>query len=146
MVKRTELRKHLENGLKNKTIAADRIWHERRVGFDFQEMPAINIIWANSETDRDDRWEYSRFTIAGVIIQKEYDCGDGGFGLVSQLDEFDAEIKNCLNCIKIPGCNRLKIVNTNLDFNAEGQSMFASCWTSVEIQSELPQPWGINQF
>lgn len=141
---RSELRKHLELGLKNKTMANDRIWHERRVGFDYQELPAINIIWANADTDRDDRWQYHRFTIAGVLVQEQYECSDGGFSLVQKLDQFDEEIKQNILCIKIPGCNRVKIMNTNLDFTAEGQSMMASCWTSIEIQSELPMPYGIN--
>lgn len=137
--RRTQFRMALAQALKNKTLAADRIWHERRVPFGFEEMPAINIVFASpDQNDTDDRWEFQRFTVAGVLVQEDYRCDDGGLAFAAKVDEFDAQIKACLWCLRVPGCVQVQIERSYSEFSAEGQSMFASCWTTVMFQSELP--------
>lgn len=136
---RSQFRQELAKALKNKTMAADRIWHERRVPFGFEEMPAINIIFASpDQNDTDERWEYHRFTVAGVLVQDNYRCDDGGLSFAMRVDEFDAQIKAQLRCLRIPGCTMSQIERSFMEFTAEGNAMYASAWTSIVFQTEAP--------
>lgn len=139
MSPRTELRKALETALRSAlTMAGTRIWHERRVGFNLEELPAINILTADVEEQFDETrmWESYRFTVACLLVQDEYNSTDGGFEFVAKLDEFEHQVRRALSCMRVPGCKMSFVDKTTTNFDAEGQSMFASAWVSVLFKTE----------
>lgn len=138
---RTVLRKAIERALRvNPTMADSRIFHERRVGFSVEELPAVNILMAEQETQfsEDRRWEMYRFTVAALLVQDQYNPEDGGFEFVAKLDEFEAQVRKALGCLKVSGCRMNFVDKTTQNYDAEGQSMFASAWVSVMFQTEAP--------
>ena len=141
MIVRTQLRKAIETALRaNPTMAGPRIWHERRVGFNLEELPAINILSADVDEQFDETrmWESYRFTVAALLVQDEYNPEDGGFAFIAKLDEFEDQVRRALSCLRVPGCRMSFVEKTTNHLDAEGQSMFASAWVSVLFITEAP--------
>lgn len=138
---RTELRKAIERALRVKpTMAGPRIWHERRVGFNIEELPAINILAAEADPQftADRSFEFYRFTVAALLAQNEYNPADGGIRFAETLDSFENQVRAALECLRVPGCRMSFVDKTQMNFDAEGQTTFASSWVSVLFQTEAP--------
>ena len=136
-MKRSDMRKALEAALKNKTSVGSRVFHERRVAFGIEELPAINIVFSEPEQpSQDDMWERTVFTVAGVLKQEEYNCADGGLAFACEVDALLDEIKDLLTCLRVKGCAKISVGSANMSFSAEGRGMMASAWVSVEFTTE----------
>ncbi len=136
-MKRPEMRRALEACVKNKTAAAHRVFHERRVPFGVEELPAINIVFnAPEQPTEDDMWETTTFTVAGILKQEEYNETDGGLAFACEVDSLLDEIKALLLCMPLAGCTKIDIGRANMSFSAEGRGMMASAWVDVEFITE----------
>jgi hypothetical protein len=136
-VKRPEMREALQDALKNKTAAAHRVFHERRVAFGIEELPAINIVFSSPERpSEDDMWETTTFTVAGILKQEEYNAVDGGLAFACETDNLLDEIKAAITCMRLNGCAKIDVGAANMTFSAEGRGMMASAWVVVEFTTE----------
>lgn len=136
-MKRQDMRIAIEDCLKNKTAAMHRVFHERRVPFGIEELPAINIVFnAPEQPSVDDMWESTTFTVAGILKQDEYNSTDGGLAFACAVDALLDEIKSLLLCVPLTGCSKIDIGRANMSFSAEGRGMMANAWVDVEFTTE----------
>lgn len=134
---RTDMRRALAAAVKNKTNAGSKIFHERRVPFGIEELPAINIIFADPETPApDDSWTYTQFTVAGVVKQPDYNAEDGGLGFAADVDAMLDQLKAALSCIRLQGCVAVEVQRASMNFSAEGRGMLGSAWVTVQFTTE----------
>ncbi len=136
-MKRPDMRRALEAALKNKTAAAHRVFHERRVPFGVEELPAVNIVFsAPEQPTEDDMWDRTTFTVAGVLKQEAFNPTDGGLAFACAVDALVDEIKAALLCMRLSGCAKIDVGRVNMSFSAEGRGMIASAWVEVEFMTE----------
>ncbi len=134
---RTDMRMALAAAVKNKTSAGSKIFHERRVAFGVEELPAINIIFSESETpSSDESWNYTNFTVAGIIKQSDYDAEDGGLGFAADVDTMLDQLKAALSCIRLKGCVAVEVERASMNFSAEGRGMLGSAWVTMRFTTE----------
>jgi hypothetical protein len=136
-VNRTAMRVALAAAVKNKTSAGSKVFHERRVAFGVEELPAINIVFAESETPApDEAWNYTNFTVAGIIKQADYNAEDGGLSFAADVDTMLDELKAALSCIRLNGCVAVQVERASMSFSAEGRGMMGSAWVTVQFTTE----------
>lgn len=131
------MRTALAAALKNKTAAAGRIFHERRVAFGVEELPAINIIFSEPEApSQDDAWTYTYFTVAGIVKQDDYNAEDGGLSFAATVDKMLDDLSGALGCLKLAGCAAIQQQRASMNFSAEGRGMMATAHITVQFTTE----------
>lgn len=131
------MRRALAAAVKNKTEAGGRVFHERRVPFGIEELPAINIVFSEPETpSNDEAWTYTHFTVAGIIKQQDYNAEDGGLAFAEQADTMLDQLQAALACIRLQGCAAVQVQRASMNFSAEGRGMMGSAWVTVQFTTE----------
>ena len=134
---RTEMRMALAAAVKNKTSAGSKVFHERRVAFGVEELPAINIVFSEPETpSADDAWDYTHFTVAGIIKQQDYNAEDGGLGFAADMDTMLDQLQAALACVRLKGCVAVEVQRASMNFSAEGRGMLGSAWVTMRFTTE----------
>lgn len=134
---KTDMRRALAAAVNGKTDAGSKIFHERRVAFGIEELPAINIVFSEPETpSSDDSWTYTHFTVAAVVKQDDYDAEDGGLAFAEQVDTMLDQLQAALAGVRLNGCAAMEVQRASMNFSAEGRGMMGSAWVTVRFTTE----------